>query len=84
LGYAHNTRLQTTGNAIGAGSYDAGSASAIVRKHLGRTYEFVAGYRFGEEGFSVPICLVGSCGRISQRQVGGIGLEWHPTPTRIE
>ena len=84
LGYAHNTRLQTTGIGIGAGSYDAGSASAIVRKHLGRTYEFVAGYRFGEEGFSVPICLLGSCGRISQRQVGGIGLEWHPTPTRIE
>ncbi len=84
LGYAHNTRIQPTGNAIDAGSYDSGSASAIVRKHIGRTWEFIAGFRFGEEGFSEPICVVGTCGRISSREVGGIGLEWHPAPLRIE
>jgi hypothetical protein len=84
LGFTHNTRLQSSGNAISAGSYEDGSASAILRKHLGRTYEFLAAYRYGADAFSSNVCLSGSCGTISQRQVVSVGLEWHPKPTRIE
>ncbi len=86
LGYSHNTRIQSTPETlgIGAGSYNDGFASAIFRKHIGRTWEFLAAYRFGEEEFDEPITLFGSTGRISQRQIGGIGLLWHPRPTRIE
>ncbi len=85
LGYTHNAKLQGTPNlGINAGSYDDGYLSAIMRKHLGRTYEFFAAYRFGEEAFSQTVCLSNSCGKISQRQVGAIGVEWHPRPTRIE
>jgi hypothetical protein len=85
LGYTHNAKLQGTPNlGVNAGSYDDGYLSAIMRKHIGRTYEFFAAYRFGEEAFSQDVCLDNSCGKISQRQIGAIGVEWHPHPTRIE
>jgi|HubBroStandDraft_1064217.scaffolds.fasta_scaffold00411_18 hypothetical protein len=84
-GFSHNVKLQgAAGLGINAGSYDDGFVSAIFRKHIGRSYEFLAAYRFGEEAFSVPIDVLGNQGRINERQVGSVGLEWHPHPTRIE
>jgi len=83
LGYSHNKRLQTV--AIGslvlgviATSYDEGSAGVVLRKHFGRAYDFFVGYRFSEVGFNGPTT------QTSQRQIGSIGVEWHPKPTRIE
>ena len=86
LSYSHNTKLQNVpfGGLNGAASYDEGSAGAVFRKHLGRTYEFFAAYRFSEVAFNAPVTIGGSTGRISHRNVGTIGVEWHPTPTRIE
>ena len=86
LSYSHNKKLQNVlnGGLNAAASYNEGSAGAVFRKHLGRTYEFFAAYRFSEVAFNVPITVGGSTGRISQRNVGSIGVEWHPTPTRIE
>jgi hypothetical protein len=85
LGYSHNTKLQLAGfGATNASDYNEGSAGAILRKHLGRSYDFFAAYRFSEVAFDVPVCLSDSCGKTAQRHVGTIGVEWHPTPTRIE
>jgi len=85
LGYSHNTKLQPADlGAQNASSYNEGSAGAVVRKHLGRSYDFFAGYFFSIVGFDVPVTLGGETGKTSQRQVGSIGVEWHPRPTRIE
>jgi len=86
LSYSHNKKLQNVpfGGFNAAASYDEGSAGAVFRKHLGRTYDFFAAYRFSEVAFNVPVTFGGSTGRISHRNVGSIGVEWHPTPTRIE
>jgi hypothetical protein len=85
LSYSHNKTLQGVPvGGVNAASYDEGSAGAVFRKHLGRTYDFFAAYRFSEVAFNAPITVGGSTGRISQRNVGSIGVEWHPTPTRIE
>ncbi len=85
LAYSHNTKLQDSIFGVqGANSYDEGSAGAVLRKHLGRAYDFFVVYRFSELGFDRPACLSGSCGDTAQRHVGAIGMEWHPTPTRIE
>jgi hypothetical protein len=90
LSYVHNTRLQSVpGLGIDASSLNNGTAGFILRKHLGHTFDFFATYRFGEQAFDTPtdagVCFVSSgCGRISQRQTGALGVEWHPRPTRIE
>jgi len=85
LGYSHNTKLQPAANiGVNASSYNEGFAGAIFRKHLGRSYDLFAAYRFSEVGFDVPVSIGGSYGRIGQRQTGTVGAEWHPRPTRIE
>lgn len=85
LGYSHNRKLETLALfGVPASTYDEGSAGVILRKHYGRSYDFFAAYRFSEVAFDVPVCIVGSCGRIDRRNIGTIGVEWHPAPTRIE
>ena len=87
-GYAHNHRLQAAvipGAGVGGAKvYNEGYAGAILRKHLGRAFDAIAGYRFAEVAFDVPVTLGGTKGKINQRQIGTIALEWHPKPTRIE
>ncbi len=89
LSARHNKRLQSLtflGIPLGAstGSYNEGSAGAVFRKHLGRSYDLFGSYRFSELAFDTTVCSFGPCGRISQRHVGTVGVEWHPRPTRIE
>lgn len=88
LGYSHNKKLQNVAfGGLAAGTFDEGYAAAVIRKHMGRYYDLFAAYRFSEVGFDIPVtdCLSGfGCGRIDQRHVGTIGVEWHPRPTRIE
>jgi hypothetical protein len=87
VGYSHNKKLQPSlFGAQNASSYNEGSAGAVFRKHLGRSYDFFGAYHFSEVSFNAPPDLSGfpGTGRIAHRHVGGIGVEWHPRPTRIE
>jgi hypothetical protein len=85
LSYSHSKKLQNVqSGGVTAGSYNEGSAVAVLRKHIGRTYDFFTAYRFSEVGFDASTCVDNNCGRIGQRQSGTIGVQWHPTPTRIE
>lgn len=84
-GYSHNQRLQPLVVAgVGANTYNEGFAGAVLRKHLGRTWDAILAYRFAEVAFNVPVALGGVVGRTNQRQVGTIALEWHPKAVRIE
>lgn len=83
LAYSRNDRLQALGF-VNATHYDEGSAIAVLRKHLGRTYDFFVSYRFSEVGFDAPVPGGGGTGNLSRRQSATIGVQWHPTPTRIE
>jgi hypothetical protein len=86
-GYSHNKKLQDAlFGAQTASSYDEGSAGAVLRKHLGRSYDFFGVYRFTDVAFNSSPGLPGipGTGRIAHRHVGSIGVEWHPRPTRIE
>ncbi|HEY6301510.1 MAG TPA: hypothetical protein VIX14_00465 [Terriglobales bacterium] len=86
LGYSHDTQVQTVLDVSGASSFNTGWAGAVLRKHLGRTYEVFAAYHFGESSFSnaVPFSGAYGTGNVAQRQIGTVGVEWHPSPTRIE
>lgn len=90
LGYSHNKRLQTLATlGVNAASYDEGSAGVVLRKHWGRSYDLFVAYRFSDVSFPTgttfpaTVCSGGDC-TAAQRHVGTIGVEWHPTPTRIE
>jgi len=91
-GYSHNKRLQALPIACGTGCQGVGGAkvfnegfgSVVLRKHLGRTWDAIAAYRFSEAWFDVPVTLGGTTGRVNQRQVGTVAVEWHPKAIRIE
>jgi hypothetical protein len=86
LGYSHNKKLQTVNLGFPANTYNEGSAGMVLRKHLGRSYDLFAAYRFSEVAFDVAVPLQSGfgTGRISQRHAGTMGIEWHPRPTRID
>jgi len=87
MSFSNNKKLQIAQiGAAGASSYNEGSAGVVFRKHLGRSYDFLSAYRFSALAFNAPPDLTGipGNGRISHRHVGSIGVEWHPSPTRIE
>jgi hypothetical protein len=87
FGYSHNKRLQSQGTGGAPGNtFDHGFARVMLRKHLEREYSAFIAYRFNELSFDKPFCEDGSvvCGRISQRHMVTIGVEWHPRPSRID
>ena len=92
-GYSHNKRLQASPSncivgvtcaGVPANSYDEGFAGTTLRRHFGREFDVFVAYRFAEVAFDIPVPLSGAIGRINQRQIGTVGFEWHPKPTRIE
>ncbi len=84
-GFSYNTRLQSSNfGAVGATSYKDGFIGTVLRKHLGRTWDAIAAYRFSELQFNAPVTLGGEKGRTNQRQVGTVALEWHPRAIRLE
>ena len=78
LGYSHNKSLQSLGAPFGGNGYDEGFVGTILRKHFGRAYDLFVAYRFGDLGLNNS--QVGT----TQRHSGTVGVEWHPTPKRIE
>jgi hypothetical protein len=86
-GFSHNSRIQPAvsgGAGVQASSYDEFTAAAILRRHLGRSFDLIGAYRFAELQFDVPTEVGGVVGRTNSRNIGTIALEWHPKPTRIE
>ena len=87
-GYVRNQRLQSAiGSDFNFNRDNGGTATVILRKHLGRSYDFFAAYSFNEVAFDIANtanCATLGCGTTAQRHRGTIGLEWHPKPTRIE
>jgi hypothetical protein len=85
LNYSRNKKIQSLALfGVPASVYNEGSAGFVARRHIGRTYDFFASYRFSEVAFDTPVCIVGSCGTRDHRHIVAAGVEWHPTPTRIE
>src|ERR1700678_755178 len=68
-----------------ANTYDYGFAGAGMRRNLGRHFKVYASYQFNELSFDTSFCgSTGPCSRISQRNVGTIGLDWIPRPIRLD
>ncbi len=68
-----------------ARTYYDGFAGAALHRYFGRTLHGFASYQFSELSLDHGFCLANEpCGRISNRQVVTIGLDWTPRPIRID
>jgi hypothetical protein len=84
IGYNHNTRLAPTSTASPR-TFDYVFAGAGVHRQLSREFSAFASFQFSNTNFDAPFCLtVSSCGRTSQREVGLVGLDWHPHPIPMD
>jgi hypothetical protein len=85
LGYSRNSRLQPTSGGVQANTYSYGFVGAGVHRAFGRNFHGFASYQFNEISFDTAVCgLNTACGRISNRHVVTIGLDWTPRPIRID
>jgi hypothetical protein len=68
-----------------ARSYNTGFAGAALHRSFGREFHGFLSYQFSELALDHSFCVPGSpCGRISNRQVVTVGLDWTPRPIRID
>ena len=90
LGYSKSTRLQIPGAAVNASNFTAGYAGVGLHRQFGRSLRGFVSYQFNELAFdtscplaTMPGTATASCGNMSQRHVGSIGLDWTPRPIRL-
>jgi hypothetical protein len=86
LGYAKNSRINPEiGGGTAANFYTSGFAGFGVHRMLGRNFHAFASYQFNELSFDRSFCTSPKgCSRISQRNVGTLGVDWTPRPIRID
>lgn len=70
---------------VTADVYQYGYAGLGVHRMFGRSFHAFASYQFNDLAFDSSFCATtGPCNRISQRNVGTIGLDWTPRPIRLD
>jgi hypothetical protein len=83
VGYAHD-RAISPAFATSARTYSYVYAGGGLHRQMGREFSAFISYQFGNLSFDQEFCLNTSCGRLSQREVALIGLDWHPHPIRLD
>jgi hypothetical protein len=85
-GYSHHHRLQQSALGANASNYSAYFGGLRISRILSRTFSLFALYQYNGTVFDNAVCGVGSpsCGRSANRNIAGIGLDWHPQPIRLD
>ena len=85
LGYTRNSRAQPSAVGINANIYSLAFAGVGLHRALGRNFHAFVSYQLDELWFDKSLCETASpCNRISNRQIGTVGLDWTPRPIRID
>jgi hypothetical protein len=85
FGYSHNKRLQTSGSGVPGNTFNSGFAGARLSRIFSRTLTGYALYQFHTVWFDSSFCTTGtSCSRTLDRNLFGVGLDWHPHAIRLD
>jgi hypothetical protein len=70
---------------VNANTYSYGFVGAGVHRAFGHDFHGFASYQFNRLAFDNSYCAgLPQCGRIGNRSVGTIGLDWTPRPIRLD
>jgi hypothetical protein len=85
-GYSYSKRILEvpTTQAKNASSYRYWYAGGTLRRQLTRHVGAFADYQYDSIGFSSGVCTTAPCSTGYGRHVGLIGLDWTPSPIRLE
>jgi hypothetical protein len=85
LGYSHNKRLQSAASGVPGTAFNSGFAGLRLSRTFSRTLTGFAIYQFHTVWFDSSFCTTGaSCSRTLNRNLAGIGLDWHPHAIRLD
>jgi len=94
VGYSHNTRVtpptctaaaSSDCPGVNASTYQTSFIGVGLQRHFGRSFHAFASYQFNELVFDSSYCgTTAACNRISNREVGTIGVDWTPRPIRLD
>jgi hypothetical protein len=85
LGYTRNSRILPTSTAISPREYSYFYAGGGLRRQIGRHFGIFASYQYNQQLFDSSFCETGtSCGPTTRRHVAFIGLDWRPSPIRLD
>jgi len=87
VGYSYSTRVLKTlsSTANNSHAYNSWYAGGALRRQLGRHFGAIASYQYDNTHFGSGFCQTGTtCSSGYGRHVGLIGLDWTPSPIRLE
>jgi len=86
IGYSHNSQLQASAlGASAAKTYDYWYGGTSIRRQLGRYFGAFVSYQYSDIRFNTSVCTVpGTCATSQARNVGLVGIDWHPHPFRLD
>jgi hypothetical protein len=87
IGFSRNSRPAAValGAGVNANVFDSGFAGIAVHRMLGHDFHAFASYQFNTVWFDHSYCgNAPACNRISNRQIGTVGVEWTPRPIRLD
>jgi hypothetical protein len=81
-GVANNDRLKASASTVPATSDRYLFAGGALHRHIGRHYRGFISYQYDRLSFDA--CSGTACGKVSNRQMGVVGIEWYPRPIRLD
>lgn len=82
--YANNQSVAQTSSGVIRPSYDYVQAGANLTHELGRHMSMYLNYSVQRETSNTPLCQGATCSTVYFRQMGGLGINWHAQPIKID
>jgi len=84
LGHAYNQSLTQESSTSRRTKYEAWQGGAMLSRELGPHMSFYVNYNVQRQITNNPLCYGDNCGTVLLRHVGGIGVNWHGRPMRLD
>jgi len=84
LGHAYNQSLTQESTTSRRTKYEAWQGGAMLSRELGQHMSCYVNYNVQRQISNNPLCFGGSCGTLVLRHLGGVGINWHGRPRRLD
>ena len=84
LGHAYNQSLTQESSASRRTKYEAWQGGAMLSRELGQHMSLYVNYHVQRQISNDPLCFGDNCGTVRLRHLGGIGINWHGRPMRLD
>jgi hypothetical protein len=84
LGHAYNQSLTQETSTSRRTKYEGLYGGAMLSRELGQHMSLYLNYNVQRQISNNPLCFGNDCGTVILRHVGGLGVNWHSRPIRLD